>query len=148
MNITITIPANDLAKIARIPANFKKGLTRGLKMAMLFAEAQAKLRFNTPGNLRVRTGHLRRSIGSGAEGNTGWVGTNVSYGEVNELGATIRPKKGKYLKFQIMGQWKTVKEVVIPPRPFIRPAVEENTERLGDIIMRMVMYETRGQEGL
>lgn len=139
MNITITIPPGDLAKIARIPENFKKGITRGLTKAMLFAEAQAKLRFNTPDNLRVRTGHLRRSIGSGASGNTGWVGTNVFYGEVNELGKTIRPKKGKYLKFQIQGQWKTVKEVVIPPRPFIRPAVEENAIKLGDIIMISVM---------
>jgi phage gpG-like protein len=139
MNITITIPATDLNKIARIPENFKKGITRGLTKAMIFAEEQAKLRFNTKGNLHIRSGDLKRSIRSGAEGNVGWLGTNLFYGEVNELGKTILPKKGKYLRFVIMGRVKFAKEVVIHPRPFIRPAVEENAIKLGDIIMISVM---------
>ena len=139
MNITIIIHEENLSKIKNLPGNFKKGLTRGLTKAMLFAEGQSKRRFGTKGNLQNRSYHLRDSIESGAEGNVGWLGTNVFYGEVNELGMTIRPKKGKYLKFQIQGQWKTVKEVIIPPRPFIRPAVEENAIKLGDIIMKAVM---------
>jgi len=130
MNVIITINANDLSRIATIPGNFKKGIQRGLTLAMLFAEAQSKLRFNTPDNLHVRTGHLRRSIGSGVEGNTGWIGTNVEYGEIHETGATIRRKTKN-----------GIREYIMPKRPFIRPAVEENVSKLGDIIMKTLMED-------
>ena len=54
---------------------------------------------------------------------------------INEFGGIIKPKNSKYLKFQIMGKWKTVKQVVIPKRPFLFPAVNDNKEKIAKIIV-------------
>lgn len=60
---------------------------------------------------------------------------------VHELGGTIKPKVGKYLKFQIAGQWKTVKQVVIPARPFLRPAIQRSQDNMVEIITRQIMRD-------
>ncbi len=40
------------------------------------------------------------------------------YAAAHQFGVTIRPKSGKALRFQSGGKWYTVKQVVIPARPF------------------------------
>jgi hypothetical protein len=42
---------------------------------------------------------------------------NPFYAIVHEEGRTIRPKRAKYLRFQIDGRWVFAKQVVIPARP-------------------------------
>lgn len=111
----------------------------GLLKAALFTESEAKQSFNTAGKPNVVTGRLRSSIRSGVQGLTMWLGSNVSYAPTQEFGAKITPKSGKYLKFKIQGQWKTVKEVVIPARPFIAPAVVDNLDKIGDIIKNEIL---------
>ena len=79
--------------------------------------------------LMKRTGVLMGSI----HGHVAPRGTDVNasvfttciYGRIHELGGTIRPKQADYLRFQIDGEWKTVSEVTIPERPYIRPSVEQ-----------------------
>ncbi|KKK78934.1 hypothetical protein LCGC14_2838550, partial [marine sediment metagenome] len=46
----------------------------------------------------------------------------VKYALIHEFGGRIVPKKGKHLKFQVDGQWRSVEEVNIPARPYLRPA--------------------------
>ena len=53
------------------------------------------------------------------------VGTTMIYAKVHEYGATIKAKNAPYLVFQTDdGAWHSVKEVRIPPRPYMRPAFE------------------------
>jgi len=131
--------------------NFKKswrdGLVEGMRMAMFHAERKSKERMGTPGNLRVRTGNLRRSINSSVavEGRSvvGILGSYVIYARIHELGGVIRAKNG-YLKFKTDHGWRSAKQVVIPARPFLRPAITENLSRMSDIIAKSIMNKVEG----
>lgn len=145
ISVNIHFNKKDVKNILDMPKEFKAGILRGVRKAVIYAEGESKKRFNTPGNLHVRSGHLRRSITSGVDkrGNSvmGWIGTNVIYGRIHEEGGTILPKKGKYLRFPINGSWRTVKKVVIPERPFLQPAIEENIGQIGNIIVKGIIQE-------
>lgn len=120
-------PASE-AYLNSLPDKFSKGLSKALVDAMLFAESEAKQIFKEggpvlppPGPLVARTGHLRRSITSGAEGNVGWVGTNVLYGKVHELTGA---GKAKVL------------------RPFLGPSFSgKNLDKIGDILIDGIFKE-------
>lgn len=56
------------------------------------------------------------------------------YGRTHEFGATIVPKKAEALHFEIDGQEIFAKKVVIPKRPFMRPAADENRDSIADAI--------------
>lgn len=135
MKVSIDVEQTDLRKIIGKLNGIEESIEEGLRQAMLFVEWEAKKSFGKVGHLKSRSGRLRSSIKAEVKGLKGSVGTNVIYGPTHEFGATIKPKKGEYLRFQIMGQWKTVKQVVIPPRPFIGPALEENKEDIIGMIL-------------
>lgn len=44
------------------------------------------------------------------------VGTNVEYAPYLHFGATILPKNGQYITFAVGGQYRKVKQSIIPPR--------------------------------
>jgi phage gpG-like protein len=143
LDINIKIDTKDIDKL--LP-NIKEGIYKGMKLAMLHAEAQSKKRFNTPNNLHVRTGRLRNSIigqvTQSGDTYTGSLGTNVIYGPIHENGGVIRAKNAPYLKFQLPnGQWISKKEVSIPSRPFLRPAITENIDRIREIIINSITKE-------
>lgn len=139
LKVTIDIDKTFIKDFTKAALGVEDTIKDGLIKAMFYAESQAKLNFNKPGKPTVRTGRLRSSISSGVNGLTGWVGTNVNYAEINEFGGTIRPKHGEYLKFKIQGQWKSVKEVIIPARPFIGPAINNNLSEMSDIILNELL---------
>ncbi len=56
---------------------------------------------------------------------TTWILNNSYYANWLEKGVTINAKKSKYLTFKVNGEWKKVKSVTIPPRPFLEPAGDE-----------------------
>lgn len=59
------------------------------------------------------------------------VGSSQVHARMNEFGGTIRPKKGRFLKFKGKdGEWVFAKSVQIPPRPFLRPALDENVSEI------------------
>ena len=62
-------------------------------------------------------------------------GTNVIYAAIHEFGGTIKAKNAKALVFKIDGEFVTVKSVVIPPRPYMRPAVDDNHGAIRDALM-------------
>ena len=148
-DVTLEIYKEDLACIKVMPAGYKRGLLAGTRRAMFFVEGKAKRRFDTPGNLKVRSGHYRRSIRSGVDskhsGVMGFLSANIPYASIHEYGGTIYPKKGKYLRFPIAGKWVTVRKVVIPARPLITPAIEENLPKIGEIIVEDIIKETGGE---
>jgi phage gpG-like protein len=143
LDISIKIDTKDIENI--LP-NFKSGILKGMKQSMLYAEGASKKRFGTQGNLQVRTGRLRNSIVGEAhqEDNdtyVGSIGTSVIYGPIHETGGVIRAKNGPYLKFRVDGHWVSKKEVTIPARPFLRPAITENISRIRDIIIDSIIKE-------
>jgi phage gpG-like protein len=80
--------------------------------------------------LNVVTGRLSSSIAydvrEDGENSSLRVGTNVVYGKVHELGMTIRPKNKKFLSWVGAGGKRVfAREVTIPPRPWLRPSIEE-----------------------
>ena len=116
--------------IDSLPDKFRDGLSKSLTRAMLFAEGKSKQIFKEggpvlalPGPLVARTGHLRRSITSGASRDEGWIGTNVQYGAIHEsIGA---------------GKMKVL-------RPFLGPSFEgDNLEKIKDIIIGDVIKELK-----
>lgn len=104
--------------------------------------AQTKYLAGRPG-LNVVTGRLSSSINYEVSGEgdslTLRVGTNVVYGKVHEYGMTIRPTSGKFLSWVGPGGKRVfARQVVIPPRPWLRPSIEEE----------MPMFKRRVEEFL
>lgn len=149
LDIRIEFDKRDLAKIYKMPEEFKAGTLKGMRQAMFHAERMSKKDFEksrgSKGGLHARTGNLRRSITSGIniKGSSivGWLGSNVIYARIHEMGGIIRPRTKKYLRFQIEGFWKTVKQVIIPTRPFLSPAIEENISEIKNLIRDSIIKE-------
>lgn len=62
------------------------------------------------------------------------VGPTVIYGRIHELGGIIKPVFKRFLHFFIEGHEVFAKVVVMPARPYLRPAVDENEEKIGDAV--------------
>jgi len=112
---------------------------------MFLVEATAKKRMGRLGELQVRTGQLRGSIQSGVKngpsGTVGWVGSNLIYARIHELGGIIKPRAKKYLRFPINGHWVTVSKVKMPARPYLEPSIKENTEKIKEIVQENILRE-------
>lgn len=136
---------DDQRYIESLPRRLRKGTLVGVRNAMFFGERKAKASFGQPGHLKARSGHLRRSIKSGLRvqsgGVVGWIFTDVIYGRIHELGGIIRPRVANYLKFQIAGRWVMTKKVRIPSRPYLKPAIADNINKIKDIIVRSIVKE-------
>ena len=81
--------------------------------------------------LQVDTGNLVNSINTKLVSNNGdrvivEVGTGVEYAAIHEFGGVINALRSPYLHFEIDGKHIATKSVTIPPRPYLRPAVDEN----------------------
>jgi phage gpG-like protein len=127
------------------PEDFKEALLKGVKRAVLYAEGQAKKSFGKVGNLKARTGHLRRSIKSSVTDRykeiVGSLYSDVIYSAIHEYGGTITAKSSPYLKFTVAGRWVQIKSVTIPARPYLGPAIEDHLKELSDIITDMISVE-------
>ena len=148
--IDFKVDKKDLQDIRKMPKEFKHGMLKGVRKAMFVAEAGAKRDFtksrSADGGLHVRSGHLRRYIQSGVKEYSnsveGWIGSNVIYARIHELSGIIKPRAGKYLRFQIEGKWKTVTEVTIPKRPYLEPGITENINEIKNVIRSSIIKET------
>ena len=54
------------------------------------------------------------------------VGPSMIYAAIHEFGGVIKAKAARALHFVVDGQHRVAKEVVIPARPYLRPAVDEH----------------------
>ena len=62
------------------------------------------------------TGRLMNSYTHNVLSNGVEVGTSVEYAPYLHYGATILPKNGQYITFAVAGQYRKVKQSVLPPR--------------------------------
>ena len=115
----------------------RRTMSQSISRLTLLLVRRAKLKLSDD-VLNVRSGRLRRSInprfeGLGSPKPAGYVGTNVPYGRVHELGETVTVKQhlrlvrqawGKELKFPV---WATVPahKVTYPERSFLRTALAD-----------------------
>lgn len=82
-----------------------------------------------PGRIQRRSGRLQKSLkrdDSQLANNVVGVTANEIYASVHEFGATIRPVRKPFLRFQLPdGRWRSARQVRIPARPFLNPALED-----------------------
>ena len=112
----------------KIAANVRTAITRAAVDLTAYVKEQ-KLRDKV---LRVQSGKLMRSINNRIETNgdktEGFVGTNVNYGRVHELGFKGRVNVRAHAR-SIKGKAITVRaharNVDIPKRAFLKPSLQE-----------------------
>ena len=92
---------------------------------------------------RRQRGQLRNSIiftaqqtGNGAEAG---IGPQVIYGRIQELGGTIRPIRAKMLHFKIDDRDIYVKQVTLPPRPYLAPAVNDHVDQIREAMEASIL---------
>jgi len=95
------------------------------------------------GQTLQQNGDLKRSVVYAAEPRRAVVGTNVRYAAVHQFGATVRAKKGRFLRFQIGKRTVFKPMVVIPARPFLGISASDLTA-IQAIVARRVAAAVRG----
>lgn len=130
------------ADLQVLAARMAKARNEGIQKAAhdVIQDAATKIQATAQSLAPVKTGALKESITIRYTGPTSAViGPNVSYGIYQELGTgskgefptgpyEIRPKNGKYLKFQVNGKWIYTKKVIHPgikAQPYMRPAAKQ-----------------------
>lgn len=99
--------------------------------------------------LNVRTGNLRGSIDRDVDragmGSRARIGTNVVYGAIHEFGGTITAKNASgYLRFPTRdGGWASVKQVKMPARPYLRPAVMDRQQEIEGVFAAQLRRRMR-----
>lgn len=114
-------------KIPKIPSNVQPAIKKALwESAMLVRRSATQ-------KAPYKSWALRRSIIEYSNGNTIEIGSNLVYAAIHEWGWVITPKRSKYLTFRVNGKRVRTKRVVIPARPFMGPALRENTNKILEI---------------
>ena len=105
------------------------------------AVVQAYARINAEAQFRGSpTGTLKESIAVEVEKsgpNSAWVniGPTVIYGRIQELGGWIKPIHAKVLSWiNEQGERVFAKKVYIPPRPYLRPALDEHMSEIEEAV--------------
>lgn len=112
-------------------------------------EAHAKI--NVEKTFKPGTGNLAGSIQTtvekaDADSVTVAVGPTVIYGRIQEFGGIIKPVFAKMLHWVGEdGAHHQANAVTIPARPYLRPAVDENVEKIMRAIGENLRIEIEGQ---
>ena len=87
-----------------------------------------------------KSGTLKRSIHTNQVSDTEVrVGTDVVYAAIQEYGGVINAKNAPWLTFKTDdGAWHRVKSVTIKPKPYLRPAFDENQGKVLDKIAAVI----------
>lgn len=77
-----------------------------------------------------RTGALARSVVTATGASSGvtasaWVGPHVIYARIQDQGGVNRPTHARYMHWVNSGGSWYLKRVRIPPRPYMKPALED-----------------------
>jgi phage gpG-like protein len=116
MNLTCTFDPADLARIKKKldgvdPAQRGRFIKQGLQIGALVIENELRNVATAGDTLKRRTGNLSRSIGTAvvesSNGMEAVIGSGVRsgkrlpYANIHEIGGTILPKKGRFLRIPI-----------------------------------------------
>jgi len=127
--ITISGGNNATSGILRTAYELPGGIYRGVVKSVSLVETRAKTHHLAGVTLKPRSHFLQRSVKSDVKQNetqvTGRVGSPVVYAAIHEFGGIIRPKKAKYLVFQINGQWVRTTHVNMPKREWLLKSFQD-----------------------
>jgi len=148
-----------------LPAAILRGLRKGMPIAIRISKTKYMARKDNrhpfkafdppnppPGPLGIRSGDLARSVRLGDMRFTGkkviasihaGYADRVRYARVHEQGMTIYPRNGPYLIFPVGvagGGYRMVRatRVIIPARPFLRPALDDATPKILEIVVKEI----------
>jgi len=128
-----------------MPKMIREGLVDGMKQAMNLAKKSAQDSFGKAGKPKNISHDLRNSIEPDAKirGNVliGSIGTEIIYGRIHEKGGTINAKGAGLLRFQVNGKWVSVPKVRIPKREYLRPAIQDNLNKIERLLTDSVWEE-------
>lgn len=115
----------------------------GLMAAGKVVEAAA--RANVAAKMKSGTGEFRGAIATTPAGRSVFVGSSHPGAAVQEFGAVIVPRRAKRLRFTVDGQTVFARAVTVPPRPWLRPAADQNRPRMlaeAGVVVGAVMRRT------
>jgi len=137
LNLATTVKGDkELArKFDKAGKTMPKTVERAMWKCVYMVQRTGKRKLTGGNPLNVRTGELRSSLSAEVNkihGNEyeGRVGTNIIYGKIHEYGATIRAKTGEYMTWPSGAGWVRAREVRIPARPWLNPALRENRQKI------------------
>ena len=144
INLKLISPVEN--PLERLAAHLPSVLAKAMGSALDNALALAKDRMRPGGGgPQMRTGRLARSLSRRVyiQGDTviGELAADAPYAAAQEYGAVIQARKGKYLKFRVQGRWVSVRRVVIPARPYLRPAAKEAVKDLENYVFQALSEE-------
>lgn len=137
--------------------DFQKGMGKTAKelpgriykavvQACSLVETRSKTHHLAGATLKARTHRLQHSVKSIVKrsGTTisGRVGSPVVYAAIHEYGGIIKPKKAKYLSFQIDGTWIRTKKVTMPKREWLSKSLRDVQGRIESIFGRHIEIAT------
>jgi len=145
--VSMSIDIGDFSKQLRklSGAARDQALLDSLEAGARVIQAEAMINTNAVFSDKA-TGALANSIIVETEGSgtkvSARVGPTVIYGRIQELGGIIKAVSAKYLHFVIDGVDVFTKTVHIPARPYLRPAVDNNHDKIaaavGETIKRKI----------
>lgn len=151
--VDLKLSKKSRAMLRKMPDLVVPALFKGMKKAMLTAERTSRSPYLSGKALNRRTGRLRASVTHSVKivGDkvVGTIGTNVVYGRVHELGyqgpvqvgahaRTIRQAFGRAITPTVVNVRAHTRQVNVPARPFLRPAIEDNLSGIGRILSRRI----------
>jgi phage gpG-like protein len=98
-----------------------------------------------PGNtqrLHSRSGDLSSALYAKITGDYAILGNPMVYAAIHENGGTITARNSEYLHFKTRdGSWVKTRQVTIPKRPFLKPAIDEvvktaKAKRVADVVLK------------
>ena len=124
-------------KLGRAGQRMPDNMRRQAHRAAYLVQRSAKQNLTGGRPLNVREGLLRSSVVVGVRGGgrdvEASIGTNIIYGAVHEKGKVIHAKRN-YMVFNVGGRWVKTRVVRIPERPWLRPALERNRQRIVQLL--------------
>ena len=142
MPVRVSMTAKELQIVQGAFLNI---IERHMKKGMLVAQAEAKVKVSGQ-VLKVRTGHLRRSISTkvrrSGKAVRGILFSNVIYARVHELGfrgvvgVKKHTRKGHPVKAHL-------RRVDFPKRPFLMPALKEKLDRIIDFLQKQISRDAK-----
>lgn len=136
MKANLKLDPEDRRKFEQTTFRVMRGIESGVKSGMEIILDSAK-KFGGANSLKVKSGSLRDSISVSIkkEGDdwVGYLGSDSVYAKIHEYGGQINSRFSRWLVFKTdSGGWRKVSQVTIPPRPFLRPAIENNKQKFKD----------------
>ncbi len=128
--------------MARLPQVMAESMEKSLDNALSLARQRMRPGGGGP---QTRTGRLarslRRRVSRQGDAVLGELSADAPYAAAQEYGAVIQARQGKYLKFQVQGRWVSVRRVVLPARPFLRPAADQAVKDLQEYVFQALSEE-------